>query len=417
MLKKSLLGLTVATLFPLTAMADAAPEADSFKDALTGGTFSGNFKFRYENVNQDGFKETGEAWTLRSLLGYETKAFHGFSVNAQVYGVSPLNDDYNDIKKGDSITSRRQYPTIADPEDYDFHQLYVQWKNAENTVKLGRQAMVLDNWRFVGDVRFRQNWQVFNGLSFVNTSLPNTTATLAHYEQVKQITTKIEDADIDIANVKYQLTPGTSVVGYGYFVDWNGSVQKPNSNKTYGVRVDGTEKLDDHWKVLFTAEYAQQDGYKDGSDLIDNHYYRVGAGAGYDSWFIRLDQELLSGNKDGKAFQTPLGTNHLFQGWTDLFLVTPNAGIQDTMLIAGGKWMGATIKTEYHWINSDRNFAKAGGGTGDQFGTEWDLGIYYNFTKQISGSVEYANFKEDDVLATGRKRDTEKLWVTAGYSF
>ena len=47
--------------------------------------------------------------------------------------------------------------------------------------------MVFDNWRYIGDVRFRQNWQVFNGLSLVNKSLPNTEIALAHYEQVKQI--------------------------------------------------------------------------------------------------------------------------------------------------------------------------------------------------------------------------------------
>jgi hypothetical protein len=89
------------------------------------------------------------------------------------------------------------------------------------------------------------------------------------------------------------------------------------------------------------------------------------------------------------------------------------------MIIAGGKLMGATIKAEYHWINSDRNFAKIGGGNGDKYGTELDLGVYYKFTKQISGSVEYANFSEDDEYknAASRKRDIEKIWVTAIYNF
>jgi hypothetical protein len=171
--------------------------------------------------------------------------------------------------------------------------------------------------------------------------------------------------------------------------------------------------------VLYTAEYAKQDDYKDGSRLIDNDYYRVGAGAGYGDWFLRIDQEKLSGNSDNKAFQTPLGTNHIFQGWADVFLVTPNEGIEDTILIAGGKVMDATIKAEYHFINSDRNFAKVGGGTGDKYGKEFDLGVYYKFTKQISGSVEYANFKEDDeyVKTASRKRDTEKFWLTAIYAF
>lgn len=136
------------------------------------------------------------------------------------------------------------------------------------------------------------------------------------------------------------------------------------------MRLDGSQKLNDSWKALYTAEYAKQDDYKDGSKLIDNDYYRVGAGAGYGGWFLRIDQEKLSGNSDSKAFQTPLGTNHLFQGWADVFLTTPNEGIEDTILIAGGKVMDATIKAEHHFINSDRNFAKVGGGTGDKYGKD-----------------------------------------------
>ena len=415
---KSYIFSALIAMYALPALADDIEQATSLKEAITEGKPTINLRLRYENVNQDGKTETGEAFTLRSLIGWKTKPFHNFSVNAEIYGLSPLNDDYNDLKKGSPLASRTKYPVIADPEDYDFHQLYLEWTGVpDSSIKLGRQGMILDNWRYVGDVRFRQNWQVFNGISFVNKSLHNTTVSLAHYEQVKQITTKIENANIEIANVKYSFTPTTSLVGYGYLIDWDGNAQKVKSNQTYGLRLDGSQKLDDNWKVLYTAEYAKQDDYKDGSKLIDNDYYRVGAGAGYGDWFLRLDQEKLSGNRDGKSFQTPLGTNHLFQGWADVFLVTPNEGIEDTILIAGGKVMDATIKAEYHFINSDRNFAKVGGGTGDSYGKEFDLGVYYKFTKQISGSLEYANFKEDDKYNGARKTDIEKFWVTAIYAF
>jgi hypothetical protein len=414
---KKILSIVLLSAFSWQAIAAESVGAVSISEAITDGKFSGNFKFRYENVNQDGFAETGEAWTLRTLVGYETKPFKGFSVNAQAYALTPLNDDYNDIKKGDPIASRRAFPVIADPEDYDFHQLYAQYKDKEHQVRLGRQSFVLDNWRFIGDVRFRQNWQVMNGLSYVNTSLPKTTISVAHFEQVKQITTKIQDANIDIINAKYAITPTTSITGYGYMVDWEGRALAATSTKTFGARLTGSEKINDTWKALFTAEYAKQDDYKDGSKNIDNHYYWVGAGLDYKGWFLTLNQEKLSGNSNGRAFQTPLGTNHLFTGWSDLFLTTPNQGIEDTILIAGGKVMDATIKAEYHFINSDRDFAKAGGGTGDSFGKEFDLGVYYKFNKKLLGSFEYANFKEDDVAAAGRKRDTEKFWLTAMYSF
>lgn len=398
-------------------MANEVIEAYSIGDAITDGKFSGNLRLRWENVNQEGKSKVADAITLRSLIGYETKPFHGYSINTQIYGVSPFADDYNDAKKGDPIHSRKVYPVIADPEDYDFHQIYIQWANATNTLKLGRQSLILDNWRFVGDVRFRQNWAVFNGLSFENNSLSKMTITLAHFEQVKQVTTTIEDADIEIANVKYAVTPTTNISGYGYFIDWNGRKLETASTQTNGIRLDGSQKLNDFWKVLYTAEYAKQDAYKRGSDKIDSYYYRVGAGTGYGDWFVRVDQEKLSTNSDRVAFQTPLGTNHLFQGWADVFLHTPNEGIEDTIIIAGGKYMGATIRTEYHRINSDCNFAKVGGGSGNQYGTEFDLSVSYSFTKQLTGSVEYASFTENDAYKGAPKNDIQKIWVTAMYMF
>jgi hypothetical protein len=420
-LNKKLMAIALLSVLPSMAMSAEVVEATSFGDAITGGKFSGNFKLRWENVDQENNLDTANALTLRSLVGYETKPFHGFSVNTQVYGLSPLNDDYNDLKKGDPIASRRTYSVIADPEDYDFHQGYLQWANATNKVKFGRQGMILDNWRYIGDVRFRQNWQVFNGLSFVNTSLPKTTVNLAHYEQVKQITTKIQNGSFEIANIKYAFTPTTSLAGYGYLNDWDGRALEASSNQTFGLRLDGKSKLNDKWSALYTAEYAKQDDYKDGNENIDNDYYRIGAGVGYGDWFVRVDQEKLSEGKNGQgpAFQTQLGTNHLFQGWSDLFLATPAAGIEDTMIIAGGKLLGATLKAEYHFIDADGTFNTIGGGTGDKFGKELDVGIYYPFNKQFSGSLEYAKFTEDD-KASGvgaRKPTTQKIWLTAMYSF
>ena len=65
--------LTMALLSACsTGMAEPATEAADLKDALTDGKFSGSFRLRYEYVDQDGFNQTAEAFTLRSVLGYET---------------------------------------------------------------------------------------------------------------------------------------------------------------------------------------------------------------------------------------------------------------------------------------------------------------------------------------------------------
>ncbi len=417
--KNKFMGIALLLTMPATSMAVELGEATSFNDAITGGQLSGNLRLRHEFVNQDGKSNTANALTLRSVVGYQTKPLNGFSVNAQVYGVSPIVDNYNDAKKGRPRPGRTKYPVVADPEDYDFHQLYVQWADKNNTVKFGRQNIFLDNWRYIGDVRFRQNWAVFNGISLVNTSLANTKVTLAHFEQIKQVTTKLVDIKTEFININHRLTPTTNLIGYGYFVEWEDNpIRELTSTKTIGMRFDGKQELQDKLSVLYTAEYAKQSDYKDADRDIDNDYYRIGAGLGYGHWFLRLDQEKLSAADSGStyAFNTPFGTNHLFQGWADVYLNTPKEGIKDTMLIAGAKLLGATIKAEYHWIASDNHFTTPTG-TADERGTEFDIGIYYQLKNNVMVSAEYANFKEDAIDVSARKRDIEKLWLTAIYKF
>ena len=75
------------------------------------------------------------------------------------------------------------------------------------------------------------------------------------------------------------------------------------------------------------------------------------------------------------AFQTPLGTNHLFQGWADLFLTTPRQGIRDTYVAGGAKLHKATFYGEYHWYRSD--FGNI------DFGPELDLAVSYPFLKSL----------------------------------
>jgi hypothetical protein len=419
--------LLAATQAMAAESATAAPAQYSFLEAIKAGKPMTNFRLRYEYVNDDvpAHTETAGAFTLRSLVGWQTAPWHDLSFAAQLINVGVLDDDYENFDKGRAEPGKGEFPRVVDPDDTDINQLYLEWSGLKNTkLRLGRQSVKLDNVRFVGNVEFRQVMQVFDGVALENKGLlPDTSLYLAHFERVKQITTKIQDANIDIANVKYAFSPSESLTGYGYLVDWNGTALKASSNRTLGLRLDGAHALNPDWKLLYTAEYAKQDDYKDGNDNIDSHYTRLGGGAKFGGWYARLDHEILSSIDGASAFQTPLGTNHLYQGWADVFLSTPNAGIKDTFLSFGGKVMGVALSGEYHWINADEDFTTpAGAGTGDSYGKELDLAAAYSVNKNLLGKIEYARFREDDVLgaslaAGSRKRDIEKVWLTVMYTF
>jgi hypothetical protein len=457
--KKHLLSLSICSALMsfagqvLAEDAPAAPEADeeyTFMDSVKEGKNLTSFRLRYEDVSQDGNApvlvparplEDGQALTLRSLIGWQTSPYNNFSFAVQLINVAKFSDDYNDgtsftpINAASNQPDKLAFAKIVDPDYTGVNQLYIDWTGIKNTrVRLGRQQLNLDNVRFIGDIGFRQVMQVFDGVSVMTKAIPDTDIFVAHFESVKQINTRYRtDGALEIINAKYYLTPTESITGYAYlssFDDlgfgngWFGAgaanAIANQSNKTFGLRADGVHPFNPNLRAVYTAEYAKQSDYSGGDQRIDAHYYKLGGGVGIDFLTIRIDQELLSSNNSLHAFQTPFGTNHLFQGWVDKFLATPRQGIQDTFVTATYRWDDVLFFADYHVFKSDKDFAKVGGGFGDKYGKEWNVAVTYNYNKNIMAKVEYGKYTEDDQYGpalANRIRDTDKLWLTAMYTF
>ncbi len=390
---------------------------DPLARAIANGKSMSSFRLRDEFVQQDGKTRDAQAVTMRTLLGWQTAPLHGLSVGAQWINVAVLNDDYDNGRNGATQTGKASYPRVVDPDYTGVNQFYLDWTGLANTrMRLGRQSVKLDNVRFIGNVEFRQVMQVFDGISVENKGLlPDTTLFVAQFDKLTQVSTLKQDANISLVNARHAISPTENLIGYGYFIDWNAASLQSTSTRTLGVRLDGERPVAADWKLMYTAEYAKQSPHADGASTIDNHYSRIGTGARYGSWFARLDQEVLSSN-GSKAFQTPLGTNHLFQGWADLFLTTPTEGIRDTFVTAGSKHGEFALLAEYHWFHAERAFALATGGTGTNYGQELDLSASWSRGPWMA-KLEYARFREGDPYNGARKRDTDKLWLTGMLTF
>jgi Alginate export len=411
------IGVAVCGLFLLTgqvwaADAPAAAPAASLVEAVRSGKPILNLRPRYEFVDQDGRPEEANAYTLRTLAGWKTGAWKGLSGTMELIDVGRLNDEYNDGQNG-----KTQYPVVADPDNTDVNQLYLDWAGLRATnIRAGRQSIKLDNVRFVGNVEFRQVMQVFNGVTAENTSLRNTRLYAGYLGRVKTVDTRQHDTDTVLLNARYALSPSETLVGYGYFQDqpdaiaaagFSGPAPTDTSNQIVGLRADGAHSFGDKWKLLYTVEYAKQNDYAGGDARIDAHYQRLGVGGQFGSYSLRVDQELLSSNDNLYAFQTPLGTNHLFQGWADQFLTTPRQGMRDTFLSASAKIEKAQLLAEYHDFKSD--FGSI------DFGNEFDIGVTYPLMQKLTGKLEYADYKAGD--STSGKVDTRKFWLTLVFNY
>ena len=133
---------------------------DGLQSMVTEGSASLDFRYRYENVDQDGFDDDAEASTLRSRLTLETGNFSGFSALLEFDDVTAIGpDDYNSTSNG-----KIEFPIIADPEGTDFNQGWIRYAAGDGKGTLGRQRILHGSQRFIGGVAWRQNEQTFDAL-------------------------------------------------------------------------------------------------------------------------------------------------------------------------------------------------------------------------------------------------------------
>jgi hypothetical protein len=100
-----------------------------------------------------------------------------------------------------------------------------------------------------------------------------------------------------------------------------------------------------------------------------------------------------------------LATKHAFQGWADVFLVTPAGGIEDLYVSAQGALGPVKLAAVYHEFSAD----EVVGGV-DDYGSEIDLSAGMALVGKLSGLVKYASYSADDFGV-----DTDKLWLQLEY--
>src|SRR5580704_13282204 len=152
------LGAMVGCVAPLPmgaqsqALQDPAPQVQTPQGPsspwpwpwLKEGKLFFNARFRFEAFERDGppFTATAYAPTLRLALGYETPAYHGFSVFAQGDAVLVTGPADYSVPALPS-QNRPNLPAILDPKSLELSQGYVKWTHGipdkKLAVSVGRQ--------------------------------------------------------------------------------------------------------------------------------------------------------------------------------------------------------------------------------------------------------------------------------------
>ena len=362
-------------------------------------------RLRYEAVDAANFPDSADALTIRARAGAELK-FSGFSILAEGEGTLALADDYNDTLPGNGI---EPFPVVADPENFELNRLQVSYMKNGTGVTVGRQRIILDNARFVGNVGWRQNEQTFDAVrgqaKFGPVSLDATYSISQRTVFGVDSPNEHFDGDLILLNAGVKL-PVVEAKAFAYLIDYD--TRLAFSSQTYGAFATAGIDIPAVGKLNALVSLATQSDYGANPVAYDAEYINAQLGLTVIGFGLTAGYEELGSDGGVAAFQTPLATLHAFNGWADLFLTTPANGLRD--YYAGiSKTFGLPflpgIKADVTYHEFDSDFG------GFEYGSEWDASLGFKLGP-VNLMAKYANYE-----ARGFAVDTEKLWLQAEVAF
>ncbi len=388
-------------------------------DAIAKGKFSLNVRARYENADQEGGTPSAHAETIRTRFGYTTAPLYGFQAMIEAENVTAANKDTYAAGPGSPVAR----DIIADPTGTEINQVWLGYSyndtNFSAAIKGGRQMIILDNARFVGNVGWRQNAQTFDAAGFKLSPLKNLDLSYNYLWKVHRIygddsslaaTTSDFRSASHLLNAAYTIAPLAKIVGYSYLLDLKNERggNASNSSATYGGFLTGTWTFDEAAKgtLGYRGEFAWQTDYADNPADYETEYYLGELKATYDRFNVSVGYEVL-GADNGQGFRTPLATLHAFNGWADVFSATPANGLRDFYASAGVNLPGQIpISFVYHKFDSDRG--------GADYGQEYDIVASRKFGKNWTVLAKYAKY---DGRVAPYSFDKQVFWGEIEFNF
>lgn len=368
-------------------------QANSVSQAIDEGELNVNFRYRLESVDQDNALKDALASTLRSRLTFSSKQLNDFSAIVEVDNVAVIGDSrqYNSLTNG--VTD---HSVVADPTGTELNQAAVRYHGFTDTqVVFGRQRINLGNQRFVGGAAFRQNEQTYDGLTLLHQINSAAKISYGYIQNINNILGGNNDTDIHLLHFDWNASNWIHAAAYAYFFDINSLPTQ--SNRTIGFRVNSSKNFG---QFSWVFEYADQTDYADNPTDLNAGYYLLQGAYTLDEWKFTLAQEVLQGDADNanNSFQTPLATKHKFQGWADIFLTTPQAGIEDTYLSVAIKIDKNSFAVIYHDFQAEDSSL--------DYGTEIDFMWSHQLSAKHSVMLKFADYNADNFAV-----DTQKIWL------
>ncbi len=355
-----------------------------------------DLRYRMEWVDQEGFDKDALASTARLRVSLRSPEWQGFDLGASLHA----NRVIGNRLYADTVTATDR-PVVADPADTGLSQAWVRYRMDERLeARAGRQRLIDDNARFIGNVGFRQLEQTFDAVSVAWSPNAHWDLDIQYLDRAHRVfgpnhpDPLMAEADLDSwVGIITRHWGDTRLGIYAHRFQFE---DRPASHENLGFRLIGP------WPgvagLSYRVEWARQSGLDGEGPEATQNYLHLGLSQQREGWRWFLGHERLGGDgQDG--FQTPFATLHAHNGWADRFLATPESGLRDT-------WLGMTTEMGgWQWLAKLHDFRADSGGAA--LGRELNIAVSRQLTGPWSTELKLAVFDSDEGPG-----DARKFWWT-----
>ena len=415
---------------PAAVAAAPPPAPPTISDAVAAGHLLLEVRARYESVDQTRtatLTRKGEAYTVRTRLGWETADWNNLRALVEMEDVRLVGPEHYAVNVPGATTAplngagKAKYPLINDPKVTELNRLQLTWTpSAAVQAVVGRQRILIDDQRFVGNVGWRQDEQTFDAVR-ADLAWNRFKLTYAYLFRINRVLGELKDWDSDshLVNLTWSPAEQLRLEGFVYALDFKNS--PANSSITKGVKASGKTWVG-LYQLAYNATFARQSDWRHPASPFNLDYWGGDVAATYDIWTGKLSYESLEGNGT-RGFTTPLATTHAFQGWADAFVMVTGGnksfvdGIEDLNFTLNAKprfkltyLFNLDLIARYHRFDDQR--------TGARLGHEWDAQIQAAITPKLTAALKYADFQRVGAVPAGTAAppaSRTKVWFTLEY--
>ena len=407
MAKKAVLTPAKKSTTQVTALAlllgvGIAMPASASEEGATADSIKVELRYRLEHVEQNNALQNALANTLRARVTAHKEVHPRFTVEVELDHVEAVaGDTYNS-----TVNGKTQYSVVADPRGTDVNQALLRYRNLSQgtDIAAGRMRINHLNQRFFGGVGWRQNEQTYDGIRLQQRIGEQLTLDVARVSNVNRIfgpkgPQANQRGDIYATNLHWQLQSNHRISAFHYDYDFRDWIVQ--STQTFGVDYRGSLAVPDQAPIALHAVVARQTDAHNNPEDYAHHYHRFTAAWALHEINLEVGVERLAGN-GVTALQTPLATLHAFQGFTDLFLVTPADGIREQFMKLGHRFGDLQVAIAYHRFEADVNRR--------DYGSEWNVVATKRFHNGVAAQFKYADYQAKNYAV-----DTRKAWLMLTY--